>query len=71
MISAQKILILFYSAYFLASSNILTSKTRTQQYSFLLFSGFYDSKDFIAFITSSLETGPTETLETGIFYEPK
>jgi hypothetical protein len=36
-------------------------------YSFFLLSGISDSIDFIAFITSSLDTGPTVTYETGTF----
>lgn len=64
----MNILIPLSSAYFCASASTFTSKTNKQaNYSFLL-SGTYDSNDFIALITSYLETGPTEICETGIFY---
>ena len=37
-------------------------------YYYLRFSGISDSIDFMAFITSYRETGPTEIWETGIFW---
>ena len=65
---AVNILISFSSAYFCASWRILTSKTNKQAYYFFRFSDDSDKSDFIALITSSLETGPTDICETGIFY---
>ena len=68
------IFIPFYSAYFCASANTLISNTSKQAYlnynniySYFRFYGIYESIDFIALITSSLDTGPTEMWETGIF----
>ena len=72
---AVNILMSFSSAYFWASAKTFTSKTKRQAnlnyqimyYSFL-FSGISESIDFIALMTSSLDTGPTEIWETGIFW---
>ena len=36
-------------------------------YSYFLLSGTYEIRDFMALITSSFETGPTEMWETGTF----
>lgn len=71
MMFAVKILIPFYSAYFWASARTLISKTSRQAYSSFLFSGTYESMDFMAWITSYLETGPTEIWDTGIFWVRK
>lgn len=40
-------------------------------YYFFLRSGIYDNTDFIAFITSSFDTGPTVIYDTGTFCDPK
>ena len=66
IMSASNILIWFSSANLTASGSTLISNTSIQAYSFFLLAGSSNKTFFNAFITSSFETGPTLTYETGI-----